>query len=184
MTTTTENVPKENETTLGLYVSPEEAYEMWKDNPDKVTILDVRTPEEYVIVGHPLMARNIPFVFPKFKRPADSAAQAARKPGAPPVGFTMQPNPNFIAEVKKVLSPTDTILVLCGSGGRAAMAVNALAKAGFTKVYNIVNGFLGEMVNDRESPNFSQNLDNGWDDLGLPWGRALDPDLMWDNSKQ
>lgn len=177
---TTEDVPKENQTTLGLYVTPREAYEMWKGDPDNVTILDVRTFEEYIFVGHPLMARNIPFLSPKFERPAD---QTGRTPGAPPIGFSQLPNPDFIDEVKKVLRPTDTILVLCGSGGRAAMAVNALAQAGFTKVYNIVNGFLGEMVTNRESANFGQNEPNGWDDAGLPWGRCLNPDLMWDNSK-
>ena len=40
-------------------------------------------------------------------------------------------------------SPTDTILALCATGGRGAMAVNELAKAGFTNVYNIINGFEG-----------------------------------------
>ncbi len=43
----TEELPKEKQTTLGLYVTSAEAYDMWKADPEKVKILDVRTPEEY-----------------------------------------------------------------------------------------------------------------------------------------
>ena len=53
-------LPVEKQTTLGLYVTAREAYEMWKSSPDKVTVLDVRTPEEYLFVGHTEMAWNIP----------------------------------------------------------------------------------------------------------------------------
>ena len=44
-------VPISNQTTLGLYVTPSEAYEMWKANPKKIYIIDVRTFEEYVLVA-------------------------------------------------------------------------------------------------------------------------------------
>jgi len=57
-------MPKSNQTTLGLYATPREAYDMWKANPVKVHIIDVRTSEEYTFVGHADMARNIPFIFP------------------------------------------------------------------------------------------------------------------------
>jgi hypothetical protein len=40
------NLPKGKQTVLGLYVTAKEAYEMWKAEPEKVMILDVRTPEE------------------------------------------------------------------------------------------------------------------------------------------
>jgi hypothetical protein len=53
-------LPKEKQTTLGLYVTAKEAYEKWKAEPDKVKIIDVRTPEEYLFVGHPAMAWKIP----------------------------------------------------------------------------------------------------------------------------
>ena len=36
-------IPKEKQTSPGLYVTAREAYEMWKANPGKVKILDVRT---------------------------------------------------------------------------------------------------------------------------------------------
>ena len=57
------NLPKAKQTTLGLYVTAAQAYEMWKAAPDKVKVIDVRTPEEFAFVGHPAMALNIPLAF-------------------------------------------------------------------------------------------------------------------------
>ena len=54
------SLPKGKQTVLGLYVTAKEAYEKWKAEPDKVKIIDVRTPEEYLFVGHPTMAWKIP----------------------------------------------------------------------------------------------------------------------------
>ena len=53
-------LPKEKQTTPALYVTSREAYEMWKADPDRVKIIDVRTPEEFIYVGHGAMAWNIP----------------------------------------------------------------------------------------------------------------------------
>ena len=47
------------QTTLGLYVTAAQAYEMWKAAPDKIKIIDVRTPEEFAS-GHVPGAINIP----------------------------------------------------------------------------------------------------------------------------
>jgi len=41
-------VPKGKQRSLGLYVTAQEAYKMWKTKPERINILDVRTPEEYV----------------------------------------------------------------------------------------------------------------------------------------
>ena len=60
MTDPKANIPEGKQTTLGLYVTAKEAYEQWKAAPDKVQIIDVRTPEEYLFVGHPAMAWKIP----------------------------------------------------------------------------------------------------------------------------
>jgi rhodanese-related sulfurtransferase len=180
----TQDVPRPNQATLGLYVTPREAHEMWQTGPDGVAILDVRSFEEYVFVGHPEMAKNVPLAFLKYERPAEGAAPAAQGPGPLPPGFTIDPNREFIPAVKSVCGPDEKILVLCGSGGRAARAVNALAQAGFKNVYNIVNGFEGELVTDRASPDFGKSRKNGWKDLGLPWGRNLNPELLWENAKQ
>ena len=182
MALTTQVVPKSNQTTLGLYVTPQEAYAMWQADPDGVTMLDVRSFEEYVFVGHPEMAKNVPLAFLKYERPAPGAAPAAQAPGPLPPGFSIEPNSEFIAAVKSACAAGDKILVLCGSGGRAGRAVDMLAKAGFTNVYNIVNGFEGELVTDRASADFGKSKPNGWKAVGLPWGRNINPDLMWENT--
>ena len=45
MTEPNANLPREKaQTTLGLYVSSWEAYQRWLAEPDKVKIIDVRTP--------------------------------------------------------------------------------------------------------------------------------------------
>ena len=78
-----------------------------------------------------------------------------------------------LAQVKEVAEPTDTIMVMCRSGGRSAMAVNLLAKAGFTNVYNITDGFEGDKVTNHESINFGKRKKNGWINSDLPWTYSL-----------
>ena len=56
-------LPKEKQTTLGLYVTAKEAYEKWKAEPEKVKIFDIRTTEEYLFIGHAEMAWNIPWFY-------------------------------------------------------------------------------------------------------------------------
>ena len=51
---------KRKQTVIGKYVTARQAYEMWKADPDRVRILDCRTREEYLNVGHPTMAYSIP----------------------------------------------------------------------------------------------------------------------------
>jgi rhodanese-related sulfurtransferase len=182
MVIATQDVPKSNQTSLGLYVTPQEAYEMWEADPDGVTVLDVRSFEEYVFAGHPMMARNVPLAFLRYERPTEPVAPTKPGPGVLPPGFSIQPNTAFLATVQEACGPTDTILVLCGSGGRAARATDMLAKAGYTNVYNIVNGFMGELIIDPADPDFGKSKDNGWTSVGLPWGRRINPDLMWENA--
>ena len=38
-------------------------------------------------------------------------------------------------------------------------------------------------VADPASPDFGKSKDNGWKAIGLPWGRRINPDLMWENAK-
>ena len=58
------------------------------------------------------------------------------------------------------------------------MAVNLLAKAGFTHVYNITDGMEGDAVKDPNSVFVGQRLVNGWKNSGLPWTYKLTPDRM------
>jgi rhodanese-related sulfurtransferase len=165
-------IPESNRTTLELYVTPLGAFEMWKADPDRVHILDVRTFEEYVFGGHFEFAKNVPLVFPRFDPDGPSM------PGRPP-GCTGELNPDFVSTVRQVCEPTDRILVMCATGGRGAMAVDALARAGFGLVYNIVTGFEGDRVEDPGSVFFGKHMRNGWKNAGLPWGYEFHPDLMW-----
>ena len=167
-----DQVPASNNTSLGLYLSPQEAYAMLQADPDGVHLLDVRTFEEYMFVGHVEAAKNVPLVFPKYDPDGPSM------PGRPP-GCTGDPNPDFIAQVKEAIGPDATVLVMCSTGGRAAMAVNTLAKAGFENVYNIINGLEGEIVDNPGSAYFGKHMRNGWKNCGLPWTYSFNPDLMW-----
>ena len=90
----------------------------------------------------------------------------------------MSPLADFVTRVRKVAGPDDTLLVMCRSGGRSAMAVNLLAKAGFRNVYNITDGMEGDAVKDPNSVFSGQRLVNGWKNSGLPWTYDLDPDRM------
>jgi rhodanese-related sulfurtransferase len=176
-------VPETNRTTLGLYATPREAYAMWQVNPEGVHIIDVRTFEEYIFVGHADMARNIPLLFPKFELPpAGQELKAAPARGAPP-GCSGVPNPEFVPAIQARFSSTDTLLMMCATGGRAAMAVNQLAQAGFVTVYNVINGLEGDMVNDPGSVYHGKRMRNGWKNLGLPWTYTFDSDLMWVSSE-
>ncbi|MGD9237767.1 MAG: rhodanese-like domain-containing protein [Desulfobacterales bacterium] len=161
------SLPPQNQTVLGLYVTAREAFEMWQADQSKIKILDVRTPEEYVFVGHPAMAHNIPFQLFNYKMAVLNK------------GPLMTPNPNFIAEVGQKFKPSDTILVICRSGNRSAAAVNAMAAAGFETAYSVTEGFEGDRVKDPNSSFYGKRLKNGWKNEGLPWTDQLNPQLMW-----
>jgi rhodanese-related sulfurtransferase len=166
------DVPESNRTTLGLYVTPQEAFAMSTADPERVHILDVRTFEEYIFVGHVETANNVPLVFPRYDPEGPSM------PGRPP-GCSGELNPDFVAKVQEACGLSDTILVMCATGGRGAMAVNLLAQTGLTNVYNIVNGLEGDRVDDPGSVYHGKHMRNGWKNAGLPWGYDFHPDLMW-----
>ncbi len=159
-------VSKPRQTSLGLYVTAQEAYEMWKAEPEQINILDVRAPEEYVFVGHAEMARNVPIAFLKDEWNDDMGE------------FAVEPNPDFIAQVKQLFAPTDTLMLMCRSGGRSARAVDALAQASFVKVYTIIDGMEGDKVNDPQSAYHGKRMKNGWKNYGLPWTYDINPDWI------
>ena len=45
------DLPEGKKTAQGLYVTAQEAYAKWQEAPEEITIIDVRTPEEYLFVG-------------------------------------------------------------------------------------------------------------------------------------
>ena len=160
-----DQLPQQKQTSLGLYVTAQEAYEMWKADPKRVKVLDVRMVEEYVFIGHAAMAKNIPLAFPKYKWDANK-----RK-------YSFEFNPDFIDHVKELFSPDDTVVAMCRSGGRSAFAINMLAKAGFKNAYNIVDGFEGDTVNDPDSVYHGKRMKNGWKN-SAPWVYDVDPEKI------
>ena len=161
-----QDIPREKQTTLGLYVTAREAYEKWSAAPGAITILDVRTPEEVLFVGHPAMAWNVPFAFQVYRW----------DPGKRQ--FPMNPNPDIVAQVMTIAGPDDTILVMCRSGGRSAAAVNLLAKAGYKYAYNVTDGMEGDEVADSGSAFLGKRMRNGWKNSGLPWTYEVMPEKM------
>jgi rhodanese-related sulfurtransferase len=161
------SLPKKKQTVLGLYLTAKEAFSKWHVETDKVVVLDVRTPEEYIFVGHAPMARNIPLRVLNQELTAEK-----RRP-------VMELNPGFVSQVKEDYKITDTILIMCRSGGRSAKAVNLLAEAGFKNVYNITDGFEGDSVKDAQSYFNGKRVKNGWKNSGAPWTYELDPNLMY-----
>jgi rhodanese-related sulfurtransferase len=129
-------------------LDPQQAYQYLEDNPDAV-LLDVRSTVEFTHVGHPPGAYHVPW--------AEGGAAWA-------------PNPNFVGHVRARLSDREgppenrPILALCRSGGRSQAAAEALAKAGFKHLFNICEGFEGDLDGDRH-----RNTVNGWRARGLPW---------------
>ena len=160
------NVPQAKQTVLGLYLTAREAYEQYRAAPDTVKIIDVRTPEEFMWVGHAPIAWKIPLVAVTYEWDAEKKQ------------FPVHPLTDFVARVQRVATPDDTLMVMCRSGGRAAMAINLLAQAGFRNVYNIIDGMEGDAVKDPDSLFNGRRLKNGWKNAGLPWTCALDPDRM------
>ena len=160
-------VPKKKQTTLGLYVTAKQAFVKWHANPEKIHILDCRTPQEYVFVGHAPMAVNIPSMFMTLTFDAKKKS------------YKMAVNKDFVALVKKRFKMDDTIFIMCRSGGRSARSVNLLAKAGFKKAHNIIDGFEGDKVKDKGSYYNGKRLVNGWKNSGAPWTYHLNPDLVY-----
>lgn len=154
-------------TRLGRYLDAREAYAMWQAAPDKVHVVDVRTVEEYVFVGHATMAVNIPvMLFSATYTPAQH-------------GYTMVDNAGFLAATKARFALDATLLIMCRSGQRAAEAVNRLAAAGYSNVWSITDGFEGDSLKDPANQYHGKRVVNGWKNAGLPWTYALDNALVY-----
>lgn len=162
-----DSLPKSKQTELGLYVKAQGAYERWKAYPDKIKILDVRTVGEYVYVGHAPMAKNIPLVF--LDEEFDMGGNK----------YNSVQNENFVKNVESVYAKTDTIFIMCRSGGRSARAVNLLAENGFKYAYTIIDGFEGDTVKDENSYLKGKRIVNGWKNSSAPWTYELDKDLVY-----
>ena len=163
---------KKKQTTLGLYMTSQQANEHMMKNMEQSLFLDVRTPAELNYLGvTSVMDANVPTDMMDGSAWDDKKSRYKRKH-----------NDNFVADVDarlkaKGLKKTDTVILMCRSGKRSAKAVNELAKNGYTKVYTVVDGYEGDKV--KEGENKGKRMKNGWKNSGLPWTYSMDRDLMY-----
>jgi len=131
-------------------LTPPQAWDFLQQNPG-ATLLDVRTALEYFYVGHPVGAVHIPWqeapgweVTPDF---ADRVRAALRERHGPDTPAESCP-----------------VLAICRSGKRSHVAAEHLREQGFREVYNVVEGFEGDLDTRRH-----RSTINGWRFHNLPW---------------
>ena len=162
---------------------------MWQADPEGVTILDVRSFEEYVFDGHPHMARNVPLAFLKYERPARGCGtRRARLRARCPRGSPIDPNLRLHSRGEaRTAVPTRRSSCMCGSrrarcAGRSTCSRRRASRTSTTSS----TASTASSVMDPADPNFLMNKDNGtgWKAAGPSLGRDLNPDLLWENAKR
>lgn len=76
----------------------------------------------------------------------------------------MTRNPRFVRELEAKTGKDAVLLLLCRSGKRSDLAADAAAKAGFTRVFNVLEGFEGEIDEQQHRGSLG-----GWRSYNLPW---------------
>lgn len=165
---TTLTYPVKKDGHKGGDVTPSQAYKMASED-EHVFIVDVRTRPEYALVGHPTIAYHVPVKFWTGKHTSK--------------GYGMELNENFFQDLKKRFNPeTDTLIFMCRSGGRSCEAANEAAlKADWPidKTYNMMGGFEGDKVKNKDSAFNGKRMLGGWKNEGLPWTYKIDPELAY-----
>lgn len=125
-------------------IAPAQAWALHQNG--QAVIVDVRSGEEHKYVGH------VPEVL--------HVAWAS--------GTALIRNPRFTRELEAKLAPhggkAAVALLLCRSGKRSILAAQAATQAGFSHVFNILEGFEGEL--DAQG---QRGHSDGWRHHGLPW---------------
>ncbi|SFB24666.1 rhodanese-like domain-containing protein [Azotobacter beijerinckii] len=106
------------------------------------TLVDVRSAEELKFVG----------------RVPDSLHVAWQ------TGPTLVRNPRFLRELESRGGRDGVLVLLCRSGKRSAAAAAAAAAAGFAQVFNVLEGFEGDLDAHQQ-----RGESGGWRHWGLPW---------------
>ncbi|GMR15736.1 MAG: rhodanese-like domain-containing protein [Gammaproteobacteria bacterium] len=134
-------------------VSATKAYELIQNDP-RALLIDVRSNMEFLFIGHPEDAISIPWI---------------DEPD-------WEINPHFAAEVRKLIlgglehdsgGHNVPIFLICRSGKRSLEAGKLLLSVGFHDVYNIEDGFEGELDEDHHRSTLA-----GWRFNGLPWNQC------------
>ena len=120
-------------------VTPTEAWQ--SAGQPGVHVVDVRSPEEHRYVGHVPGSRLVVWR-------GTSDEQVAQ----------------FIADLREQVAPQDTVLLLCRSSVRSVRAATAATREGFTRMFNILEGFEGKLDEQQQRGKI-----DGWRKAGLPW---------------
>jgi rhodanese-related sulfurtransferase len=124
---------------------PAEAFELLQLDPS-VRLVDVRTRAELDWVG----------------RPAIDTAQYSHIEWIHYPGSV--PNAAFVQQLREVATPDTPILFLCRSAARSKLAAVVAQKEGFTKAFDLLEGFEG----DKDGQGHRKTV-SGWCFRGLPW---------------
>lgn len=112
----------------------------------QAVLVDVRSAEERKFVGHVPESLHVPWA----------------------MGTALTRNPRFVRELEARLAKDGgkdaVVLLLCRSGKRSVLAAQAAAAAGFAHVFNVLEGFEGEIDALQQ-----RGKDDGWRFHGLPW---------------
>lgn len=120
-------------------VSPREAWTLFRERA--ALLVDVRTAPEFKFVGRVPGAINIEW------HGADTGPRTA-----------------FVQALRRVAPANEPVLLLCRSGVRSHAAAEAAANAGYARVYNVLEGFEGQIDNSSRRGRI-----NGWRFHDLPW---------------
>lgn len=126
-------------------ILPAEAFELLQLDPS-VRLVDVRTRAELDWIG----------------RPAIDTAQYSHVEWIHYPGSA--PNTAFLQQLREVATPDTPILFLCRSAARSKLAAVVAQKEGFTKAFDLLEGFEG----DKDSQGHRKTV-SGWCFRGLPW---------------
>ena len=112
----------------------------------RALLVDVRSTEERTFVGHVPGSLHVAWA----------------------TGTSLVRNPRFVRELEAKLAKDGgkdaVVLLLCRSGKRSVLAAEAAAAAGFTHVFNVLEGFEGEI-----DAHLHRGGSDGWRFHGLPW---------------
>lgn len=169
-----EKLPDVKKSKLGLYLTPQQGYDMKKANPKGVALFDIRTRAEAMYVGWPGDADAlVPFVeHPELMSDWDDKRAM----------YKLEPNQDFVPELERRLKAMGlgkdaTLILICRSGDRSSKAADRLQAAGYARVYSVAEGFEGDTAKD--GPKTGQRAVNGWKNANLPWTYKLDRAKMY-----
>lgn len=137
-------------------MTPPEAKDHLKQT--EAVYLDVRTEQEFA-AGHVPRAINIPVAFPG-------------------PGGQMQPNPEFLDIVQKVIGKDQPVVCGCKVGGRSQMAAILMEQVGYEDLVNLQGGFSG-----LQDPTTGEVIP-GWEEEGYEVDATVDEGNSYEGQKK